>query len=112
MSFQPKFQDFVVGIAPNGVTFSISPSYCLSRASATELKAILSELSPELVDGPPVPNRGGRFQYPNVPFLKFPDGKIRNAGVLATYWTWFPSLQAEKACRADIADSYTGEELL
>jgi len=111
--FVPVFVDFVQGIAPNGRTFSVSKSYCLTKASAVELAQILADLTPEIVDGPPVPNIGNRFVYSQtVPFLRFPDGKVRNAGVLASYWTGALLVHAEQYCRTDIADDYAGTELL
>ena len=111
--FVPQFLDFVQGVAPNGVVFSISPNYCLSRASAAELVSILSDLNPKVLEGPPAPNLGNRFVYSqNVPYLQFPDGKVRNAGVLATYWTGALAVHAEQYCRQDIAEDYTGSELL
>jgi hypothetical protein len=113
MNYTPQFDDFVQGLAPNGVTFSISKNYCLNRSSAKDLAALLADLQPTIIYGPPVPNRGSRFQYSqSVPYFKFADGKVRNAGVLATYWVWFNSTLAERCCRADVADDYTGEELL
>jgi hypothetical protein len=111
--FVPVFIDYVQGIAPNGVVFSVSKNYCLSKASAVELAALLADLSPDIVDGPPVPNIGNRFVYSQaVPFFRFADGKVRNAGVLATYWTGALLPNAEQSCRADIADDYSGTELL
>jgi hypothetical protein len=112
MSFTPQFVDFVQGIAPNGVTFGISSNYCLSKPSAVELLKLLN-IKADIVDGPPVPNRGNRFQYTQmVPFFRFADGKVRNAGVLATYWVWFQGDMALRAAKADVEDDYTGEELL
>jgi hypothetical protein len=112
MNYTPKFNDFVTGIASNGVTFHIREQYCLNRVSAVELQTILKDLSPVIVYGTPVPNFGNRYVYSEqVPFFKFPDGKVRNAGVLANYWSWGGS-KAEQYCRIDIAEDYTGEELL
>ncbi len=113
--FTPRFNDFVQGIAPNGVTFQIRPEYCLNLASAIELKGILADLQPMIVMGSPEPNAHGDFTYlTKVPFFRFPDGKVRNAAILADYWT-FGGISAENAlkyCLADIAEDYTGAELL
>jgi len=113
--FNPRFDGFVQGVAPNGTVFQINPTYCLNRASAVDLQAILADLKPTIVMGSPVPNIGNHFVYMSlVPFFQFPDGKVRNAGVLASYWTFggVSAENAEKYCRADIAEEYTGSELL
>ncbi len=109
--FQPVF-DVVIGTAPNGKEYTFS-GVGLNDASAKELAKIFADLKPKIVEGPPVPNIGSRFRFSEtVPFFVFPDGKVRNCGVLATYWIWFGPTRGEQAARDDIADEYMGTELI
>jgi hypothetical protein len=63
----------------------IKPMYCLMPPSAW-LLASLFDPSPTVVMLDPWVT-GGFFRYNHpVPWLKFPDGKLRNAALLASYW--------------------------
>lgn len=71
--------------------------YCLSVPSARILASFFSP-APSLVMLPPITQAPGspfRFNH-DVPWLKFADGTLRNAGELATYWG-MPGVPADQA---------------
>lgn len=110
-SFSPVFNPTVfIGLVP--FTFSIKPVYCLTDGSAQILAAILADLKPTIVEADPQLGAVRWHYSQTVPWLKFPDGTMCNAGQLAEYWRAKPNddgdlvtpdfAVAERNCRLDI----------
>jgi hypothetical protein len=83
---------------------NVQRDYCLMPNNARMLASLFPE-KPVVIMGPPWPQAPGSpfaFNHP-VPLLKFPDGTIRNAGLLGSYRnmpgltaaTWFAEAELD-----------------
>lgn len=109
-TFFPSYYDGVVCIGPPPTPPTpVSPDLCLTIASCFALMVILEDLEPvAYLDAPQVFEGGSHFQYSRrVPWLRFNNGAVRNAGSLAFNWnanSGDPSGNlAEEHARQDIA---------
>lgn len=86
-TFRPVFSENVDVIGPTSIQ-DVNKLYCLSAHSALQLMMVLSDLGPVgYLDEPIDMATGSTFYYSRrVPWLKFADGTIRNAGQLAQFW--------------------------
>lgn len=87
ITFQPTFSESVEVLGASGAQ-EVNKLYCLSAPSALQLMMVLSDLDPVgYLDDPQKFAPGSTFYYSRrVPWLKFGDGTIRNAGQLAQFW--------------------------
>jgi hypothetical protein len=71
------------GMAPNGVTYGYNPTYFATRATADKLAQIYGGTVVEMNAITPY----GPFQQNQMnEMIKFPNGNVVNAGVLASYY--------------------------
>ena len=87
VTFKPLFLETVEVIGPSGAQ-EVNQFYCLTSPSALQLMMVLGDLNPVgYLDDPQKFSSGSTFFYSRrVPWLKFGDGTIRNAGQLAQFW--------------------------
>ena len=100
------------GVPASRVQWPINKQYCLTKPSALVL-ASLFDSKPAVIDLPPIaqaPASPFSFNH-NVPWLKFPDGTLRNAGVLASYWGMpgVPYAQALDYAKLDVSTPVEGQ---
>ena len=100
------------GVPAARVQWPINKQYCLTNPSAI-LLASLFDPKPAVVLLPPISQAGGSpfgFNH-NVPWLKFADGTLRNAGVLASYWGMpgVPYASALDYAKLDVATPVEGQ---
>jgi hypothetical protein len=100
------------GVAAARVQWAINKQYCLMPASAVSL-ASLFDPKPAIVNLPPIGQATGSpfaFNH-NVPWLKFADGTLRNAAVLASYWGMpgVPYAKALDYAKLDVATPVEGQ---
>jgi hypothetical protein len=89
--YAPEFDDSVrefLKAKPELGLWPISDKYCLQPASARILASLFPDPKPEILQLPPIPQAAGSpFTFSHfVPWLRFADGTLRNAGQLAIYW--------------------------
>ena len=71
------------GTAPNGVTYSYNPTYFATRATADKLAQIYGGTVVEMNAITPY----GPFQQSHAnEMIRFPNGNVVNAGILASYY--------------------------
>ncbi len=112
-TFKPTFRTnvgviLVLQSNNNTPTFSgINPLYCATDQTAADLASVLADLNPTVVEDWPEPGwpvSNTYYQTAKVPYLKFPDGTVVNAGEEASFFTHgYPPAFAESAVRGDIA---------
>jgi len=88
-TYFPEFNDHILTLGPEGTeSVAVNELYCLTIPSAMELMVVLADLLPTgFMDDPQVFAAGSHFYYSEqVPWLKFANGAVRNAGQLAQYW--------------------------
>ena len=83
---------FVIGPAMGGqvTTSFVNPLYCGTMYTAQVMAAVLAALDPQIVMLPPFNtwSPGSPFQQIGVvPWLKFANNTLENAGLLASSWT-------------------------
>lgn len=97
----------VVGL---GLTRQIAPMYCATMYTAGVMAQIFADLKPTIVLAPPLgtwPTANVFFQTADVPWLKFPDGTLENAGLLAATWTHgYPTALVEQWTRTGLASDF------
>ena len=71
------------GTAPNGVTYSYNPTYFATRAAADKLAQMYGGTVVEMNAITPY---GGFQQNQMNQMIQFPNGKVVNAGILASYF--------------------------
>lgn len=101
-NYKPVFMDNVTTTSMNGLVTPVTPTYCLTRASAEQLATILRDLNPEIVMAWPYYVRAGVMVSSTVPWFRFPSGCAVNAGQESTYWINNSGASAEANCRKDI----------
>ena len=86
-TYLPDFQEdiTIVGV---GTSTPVNKFYCSTVPSALQLMCVLADLQPVgYMDDPQVFASGSPFVFSEqVPWLKFGNGAVRNAGQLAQYW--------------------------
>jgi hypothetical protein len=71
------------GTAPNGVTYSYNPTYFATRATADKLAQMYGGTVVEMNAITPY----GPFQQSHAnEMIRFPNGNVVNAGILASYF--------------------------
>ena len=108
--YTPVFDDTVREFFPNypGLgMWTINKMYCLTPASAVILASLFNP-KPQIIMSTPFATAGGSpFGFSHlVPWFKFANGTLRNAAVLASYWT-MPGFPIDRALEFAILDVQT-----
>ena len=87
-TYKPIFNPDVKVLGPDDALADVSENYCLRTPSAMGLMCILADLDPVgYMDYPQLFATGSTMYYSQqVPWLRFNNGAIRNAGQLAQFW--------------------------
>jgi hypothetical protein len=108
-NYFPDFRDDVEVLGQGVPPAPVNPNYCLSLRSTLQLMVILADLGPvAYLDPPQIFASGSTFYYSaEVPWLRFANGAVRNAGQLAVYWISYHGdpggRYAEENARLDLA---------
>lgn len=101
-NYKPVFMDNVTTTSMNGLVSPVTPTSCLTRASAVQLQTILKDLNLEIVMAWPFYAKAGVMVSSLVPWFRLPSGAAVNAGQEAAWWINDSGASAESKCRKDI----------